>query len=101
MDIALAHVDLPADARPHDPQALSQLTLDMEKQGQLQEIIVEKKGDRYVVIAGVGRTLAARKLGWEQIRASVKEGISDFERARITFAENEDREDANPFYQAQ
>lgn len=117
--IDLNKVDLAADARPHDPAALDILAHDMGEQGQLQEIIVtpSKYGGkgvkangvtpllphsptRYVVIAGVGRTLAARKLGWKEIRASVREGVSAFDRARITFAENEDREDADPFYQA-
>ncbi len=98
--IPLSQIDLPVDARPHDPDALGILAHDMGIQGQLQEIIVEAKGRRYSVIAGVGRTLAARKLGWKEIRASVREGVSAFDRARITFAENEDREDADPFYQA-
>jgi ParB/RepB/Spo0J family partition protein len=55
---------------------------------------------RYVVVAGVGRVLAARKLGWEKVRCLIKEGLSDFDKARITYAENEEREDADPFYQA-
>ncbi len=115
--IDLDKTDLAKDARPHDPAALEILAHDMGEQGQLQEIIVVRVGGtasrrdgvapnlrsadtRYEVIAGVGRTLAARKLGWQQIRASIREGVSDFDKARITFAENEDREDADPFYQA-
>ena len=98
--IALAQIDIPESARPHTPEDQESLAQDMAKVGQLQEIVVAAKGDRYEVVAGVGRTLAARKLGWEKIRCLIKEGLSDFEKARITYAENEEREDADPFYQA-
>ncbi len=99
--IDLAQIDVPQDARPHDPDKLALLADDMQKQGQLQEIVVTPTtSDRFEVVAGVGRVQAARKLGWTQIRASVREGLSEFDKARITYAENEDREDADPFYQA-
>jgi ParB/RepB/Spo0J family partition protein len=98
--ILLDKTDFAPDARKHDSAALEILVHDMKVQGQLQEIIVEAKGGRFIVIAGVGRTLAAKKLGWKEIRASVRSGISEFDKARITFAENEDREDVDPFYQA-
>lgn len=98
--IELEKVDIPPDARRHDDAALAQLTQDMKSQGQLQEIIVESKEGRFTVIAGVGRTLAAKQLGWSEIRASVRENVTDFDKARITFAENEDREDVDAFYQA-
>jgi ParB/RepB/Spo0J family partition protein len=98
--IDLNLIDLPADARTHDPEKLESLTQDMAAGGQLQEIVVSRNGDRYQVLAGVGRTLAARKLGWDKVRCLIKEGLSDFDKARITYAENEEREDADPFYQA-
>jgi len=68
--------------------------------GQLQEIVVVKNGDRYEVRAGICRTLAARSLKWEKIRSLVKEGVSDFDKKRITFSENETRKNAHPLYQA-
>ncbi len=89
------------NAREHLPEELDSLAADMAKIGQLQEIVVVKKGDRFEVAAGVGRLLAARKLGWTQIRCFVKENLSDFDRLRITFSENEEREDVSPIYQAQ
>jgi ParB/RepB/Spo0J family partition protein len=98
--IPLAKTDFAPDARKHDPAALEILAHDMKLQEQLQEIIVESKDGRFTVIAGVGRTLAAKKLGWKEIRASVRTRVSDFDKTRITFAENEDREDVDPFYQA-
>lgn len=104
--IDLALIDLPKDARPHSPEDLSALTRDMKINGQLQEIIVASSTSsstspvRYLVVAGVGRTLAARALGWKQIRAFVKEGLSEFDRLHLTFSENEAREDVRPLYQA-
>jgi ParB family chromosome partitioning protein len=99
LDLSL--IDIPPDARQHDPEKLATLTQDMREQGQLQEIVVAMVEDgRYEVLAGAGRTQAARALGWDKIRASVRHGVSEFDKARITFAENEDREDADPFYQA-
>src|ERR1700736_6121233 len=94
--IDLRLIDIPEDARQHDPEKLGELTSDMAAQGQLQEIVVvpvsseQSAGsrndvpangspltaDRFEVLAGVGRTLAARKLGWEKIRASVWVGVS-------------------------
>ncbi len=96
----LKKITFPPDARPHTPEKLAMLAQDMKQQGQLQEIVVTPVKTGYEVVAGVGRTLAARKLGWTQIRALVRAGLSPFEKARITFAENENREDADPFYQA-
>lgn len=102
LDLAL--LDIPSDARQHTPEDLESLAQDMKLNGQLQEIIVTEQfpgsSARYVVVAGAGRTLAARKLGWDKIRCLVKETLSEFDRLHITFSENEEREDVSPIYQA-
>jgi ParB/RepB/Spo0J family partition protein len=99
IDISL--IDIPTLARRHDPDRVASLADDMTINGQLQEIVVVPKGERFEVAAGVGRTAAARKLAWEKIRCLVKGELSEFDRLRITFAENEEREDVSPIYQAQ
>jgi ParB/RepB/Spo0J family partition protein len=99
--IALAQIDIPENARPHTQEDLQSLAQDMAKEGQLQEIVVTAKGDRYEVVAGVGRTLAGQLLSWEKIRCLVKDNLADYDRLHITFAENEEREDVSPIYQAQ
>jgi len=129
--IDLSLIDLPKNARPHRPEDLESLAEDMAKEGQLQEIVVMPspyplpegrgltavglppqgegparrlagdEGNHFVVVAGVGRTLAARKLKWEKIRCFVKDSLSEFDRLHITFSENEEREDVSPVYQAQ
>jgi ParB/RepB/Spo0J family partition protein len=99
--IDLSLIDIPKNARPHRPEDLESLAQDMAKEGQLQEIVVVAQGDRFEVVAGVGRTLAAQNLKWDKIRCFVKDSLSEFDRLHITFSENEEREDASPLYQAQ
>src|SRR5688500_9453561 len=98
--IPLEQIDLMPDAREHDPERLAALAEDMRRNGQLQEIIVTEAGGRYLVLAGSGRTLAARQLGWETIRCGVRRELSAFEQLHITFSENEEREDISPLYQS-
>jgi ParB/RepB/Spo0J family partition protein len=120
--IEVSKIGIPQDARPHSPEDLASLAADMAKEGQLQEIVVvpvnsgpltgSSNGQTdpctlsidnclFMVVAGVGRVLAARQLNWEKIRCLVKDNLSDFDRLRITFAENEERENVSPIYQAQ
>src|SRR5258708_6104602 len=99
--IELSKIDIPENARPHNPEDLASLAANMGKEGQLQEIVVAAKGDRFEVVAGVGRILVARQLNWEKMRCLVKDSLSDVDRLHITFAENEEREDVSPIYQAQ
>ena len=100
VEIPLDKTDIPQDARQHKSEKLESLAQDMKDQGQIQAIVVCANADRYEVVVGVGRVLAARKLGWPQIKAEVRDGLSDFDKARLTYSENEEREDADPFYQA-
>src|SRR5207249_2822210 len=98
---------IPSDVRQHSPEKIDSLAADLKVNGQLQEIIVTPQpsayltGDRlipeqpsgdpdtiksdqkFLVLAGVGRLLAAGKLGWERIRALIKEGLSDFDQLHI------------------
>lgn len=100
-EIPLNRIDLPPDARVHEPADIESLAADMRLNEQLQEIVVTPTGNkRYVVVAGVGRTLAARKLKWKTIRALVREGLTAFDRFHITFSENEERDNVSPLYQA-
>lgn len=42
--IDLSLIDIPSDAREHDPEKLKTLAQDMKEQGQLQEIVVTETG---------------------------------------------------------
>jgi ParB/RepB/Spo0J family partition protein len=105
--VDLTQCDIRKDARFHPDEEIENLAKSMAVK-QLQNIIVCRTGDpvspaggRYEVIVGVGRVLAARKLGWTKIRADVYEGLPEFQKLEMTFSENEDRENASPLYQAQ
>ncbi|MCB4791935.1 MAG: ParB/RepB/Spo0J family partition protein [Elusimicrobia bacterium] len=117
VDVGL--IDLPGHVRPHmipgesiqwgryhDAGKVAELAQDMKTIGQLQDIVVCKKDPpshkategqvRYELIAGQGRLLAAKQLNWPQIRCLVREGLSEYDKARITISENDEREDLLP-----
>jgi ParB family chromosome partitioning protein len=97
LDLSL--MDFRPDARPHSEEELAKLAKSMSIR-QFQNIIVCRKGERYEVIAGVGRILAARMLKWEKIRADVYEGLNEAQKLSMMFDENEDRENPPVLYQA-
>jgi ParB family chromosome partitioning protein len=66
----------------------------MAAQGQLQPIIVAPRNDgHYTLLAGNYRKAAGEKLGWETIRAELREGLSDDEASLIEIDENLKRND--------
>jgi ParB family chromosome partitioning protein len=94
-------VDSPDYARQVSPEGLDSLGADMEKNGQLQNVVLVKKSDgRYECVIGNRRVAAAKKRGFEKIRADVKENLTETQKLAIVVAENEEREDACPFYTA-
>jgi ParB/RepB/Spo0J family partition protein len=97
----ISQVDVPDYARKHQPEGVDSLSVDMGQNGQLQNIVLVKKADgRYECIIGNGRLEAAKKLGWEKIRADVKEGLTESQKLMMMIAENDKREDFNPFDRA-
>ena len=98
--VDLPQCDIRKDARFHPDEEIENLAKSMAVK-QLQNIIVCREGDRLEVIVGVGRVLAAKKLGWAKIRADVYEGLTEFQKLEMTFSGNEDRKNASPLYQAQ
>jgi len=95
--IDLSLIDLPERGRQHDPQRIAELAGDMAKNGQLQDIVVAPKTDnRFEVVAGRGRYLAAQQLKWDKLQCLVKENLSEFDKACITISENDEREDVSP-----
>jgi ParB/RepB/Spo0J family partition protein len=109
----LKNIVIPEDARWHSPENIEETAQSLKKNKQLQEIVVVPlsipsplagegggEGTQYEVRAGVGRVLAAQKLGWEKIRCNIRPAASEYEKRMITFEENEKRSDASPLYQA-
>ena len=94
-------IDVPAHFREHTPEALESLVKGIQEHGQLQEIVVAAKPDgRFELVAGQGRLTAIQKLGWPQIRAQVLTEVSELDKALISIAENEEREDVSPIDKA-
>src|SRR5258708_2421354 len=99
--IEIGLIDNPEYARLHSPVAIQTLANDMAKNGQLQNAVLVKKTDgRYELVIGKGRLEAAKLLGWEKLRADVKEALAPVQKLAMIAAENEAREDACPFYTA-
>ena len=92
----------PAKARRFNPIQAKSLCTSLKwetacgdsDRGQLQAIIVTPTEDgRYALLAGNYRKAAAEKLGWETIRAEVREGLSEDEALLIEIDENLKRSD--------
>src|SRR5262249_10919842 len=84
-------ITVPEDARQHTPEDIESRAQSMAKEGQLQNILLSKEGEKLVLVYGHGRLQSAQKLGWEKIRADVKEGLTESQKLLMTLAENEER----------
>ena len=78
-----------------DEKALAELSASIKVHGVIQPIIVVKKGERYMIIAGERRYRASKMAGLSTIPAIVK-SYSESEIAEVSLLENLQREDLNP-----
>ena len=83
-----------------DKEALEALSDSIRQHGVISPITVQKKGDRYIIIAGERRWRAARMAGLTEIPAYVGD-YSEREIAELSLIENIQREDLNPIEEAQ
>ena len=82
-----------------EDEALEELSDSIRQFGVLQPILVQKKGNRYEIIAGERRWRASRKAGLTEIPAIVRE-YTDQETLELSLIENIQREDLNPIEEA-
>ena len=82
-----------------EDESLDELSDSIRQFGVLQPILVQKKGNRYEIIAGERRWRAARKAGLTEIPAIVRE-YTDQETLELSLIENIQREDLNPIEEA-
>jgi ParB family chromosome partitioning protein len=95
--VALDRLDLNPDQprRRMRTAGLSDLTLSVQAHGVLQPIRVRRHGDRFQVIAGHRRVIAARRAGLGSILAIIAD--ADHDQALVeALIENIQREDLNP-----
>ena len=86
----------PNQPRKHfDEEKLRELADSIALHGVIQPVVLNKKGDRYIIIAGERRWRAAKLAGLEKMPAVVRE-LSDKEVKEISIIENLQREDLNP-----
>jgi ParB/RepB/Spo0J family partition protein len=98
--VVIKDISVPDDARVHSSEDIDSRAQSMAKEGQLQNALLSKEGEKFVLVYGHGRLLSAQKLGWEKLRCDIKEGLSETQKLMMTLAENEERENASPFYTA-
>jgi ParB family chromosome partitioning protein len=80
-------------------ESLNELASSIEENGIIQPILVQRKGEGYMIIAGERRWRAARIAGLSVIPAIVRE-LSDREVMEQALIENIQREDLNPIEEA-
>ncbi|MBQ7453106.1 MAG: ParB/RepB/Spo0J family partition protein [Clostridia bacterium] len=82
-----------------DDKSLKELAQSIKTHGVIQPIIVAKKGERYIIIAGERRFRASQLAGLKTLPCIVKD-YSERQIAEISIIENLQREDLNPIESA-
>ncbi|MFA5389027.1 MAG: ParB/RepB/Spo0J family partition protein [Candidatus Omnitrophota bacterium] len=80
-------------------EALDDLAVSIKEKGFIQPVLVRLKDNEYELIAGERRFRAAKKLGYKEIPAIIKEA-SDLDSLELSIIENIQRENLNPIDQA-
>lgn len=78
-----------------DPTAIKELAASIKEYGVIQPIILNKKGDRYIIVAGERRFRASKLAGLKVIPAIVRD-YTENQIKEIALLENIQREDLNP-----
>jgi ParB family chromosome partitioning protein len=102
----IVHVQLskitrnPAQPRTQfDPATIRELADSIRERGVLQPVLIRPAGDRYQLVAGERRFLAAQEAGFTTIPAIVRP-LTDRESLLIALIENVQRENLNPVDEA-
>lgn len=107
-DTTVGTMELPLEkikANPNQPrkefdeEKLKELAETMQQYGVIQPVIVQKRGEAYILVAGERRLRAAALAGLKTIPALVKDYPAE-QLMAITLIENLQREDLNPVEEA-
>lgn len=100
-EIAIALVDRNENQprKKFDEKALQELASSIKEHGIIQPLVLNKQGERYMIIAGERRFRAAKLAGLKTVPAIVKE-YNDKEVREVSIVENLQREDLNPIESA-
>ncbi len=95
MDISLIYPNPNQPRKVFDKDALEELASSIKKHGVIMPIIVNKEGDRYMIIAGERRWRASSLAGLKTVPVIVKR-YTERQIKEISLIENLQREDLNP-----
>ncbi|MGB9825001.1 MAG: ParB/RepB/Spo0J family partition protein [Candidatus Hydrothermia bacterium] len=90
----------PFQPRDDIERNIDNLVESIKTHGILEPILVRKSGDKYVIVAGERRYLAAKKAGLDKVPVRVLD-VNDSQMAELALVENLLREDLNPLEEAQ
>ncbi len=82
-----------------DNEKIAELAQSIKEHGIIQPIILNKKGDYYVIVAGERRWRAAKFLGLKEVPAIVME-LTEKDILEVSLIENIQRQDLNPIEEA-
>lgn len=82
-----------------DPETMKELAESIKNQGIIQPIIVEKRDEGYVIVAGERRVRAARLAGLEEIPI-IEKTFTEGQRLEVALIENIQRENLNAIEEA-
>lgn len=102
VSLPLHLVDPPThdDRLERTEETILEMVSSLSSEGQISPITVRPKGERFECIAGWTRTLAARRMGWATIAASLEEHADDRRTRRVRAAENLQRSQLSPIEEA-
>jgi len=100
MDINLVEPNREQPRKYFDEDALLELSESIQKHGIIQPLLVQKKDDYYMIIAGERRWRAAKKAGLKEVPVNIAKDLSEQEILEIALIENIQREDLNPIEEA-
>lgn len=99
MKMSLIEPNTGQPRKAFDQESIQELSDSIKKYGVLQPLLVQKKGDRYEIIAGERRWRAAKEAGLKEIPVVIREYTKQ-QSMEIALIENVQREDLNPIEEA-
>jgi len=99
IDIGLIDRNENQPRKNFDEKALKELSQSIKQHGIIQPLILQKIGERYIIVAGERRFRAARMAGLKTVPAILKE-YDKQQLSEVAIIENLQREDLNPIESA-
>ena len=99
IDIQLIDTNKQQPRKNFNEEKLKELSASIEKHGIIQPLLVKKKNDRYIIVAGERRFRAARMAKCKEVPVLVVD-YNDAKMQEVALIENIQREDLNPIEEA-